>query len=78
MFVVSPFFLAYSHIISAQNAFMGCIILTLILLTILGIYLAKISDESMIRYGIQMLVVGIITAFLCVMTSILLGGSVVI
>lgn len=78
MFVVSPFFLAYSHIISAQNAFMGCIILTLILLTILGIYLAKISDESMIRYGIQMLVVGIVTAFLCVMTSILLGGSVVI
>ena len=78
MFVVSPFFLASAQIISAQNAFMGCIILTLVLLTILGIYLAKISDESMIRYGIQMLVVGMVTAFLCVMTSILLGGSVVI
>ena len=78
MFVVSPFFLASAQIISAQNAFVACIILTLVLLTILGIYLAKISDESMIRYGIQMLVVGMVTAFLCVMTSILLGGSVVI
>ena len=52
------------------------VILTLSLLLILGVYLAKISDESMIRYGIQMLLVGIITAALCIVTSILLGGSV--
>ena len=46
------------------------------ILFVLGVYLAKISDESMIRYGIQMLFVGLITALLCVATSILLGGSV--
>jgi VIT1/CCC1 family predicted Fe2+/Mn2+ transporter len=45
-------------------------------LTILGVYLAKISDESLLKYGVQMLVVGMTTAFLCVMTSILLGGNI--
>jgi VIT1/CCC1 family predicted Fe2+/Mn2+ transporter len=48
----------------------------MIVLILLGIYLAKISDESMIIYGIQMLLVGIITAVLCVVTSILLGGQI--
>jgi VIT1/CCC1 family predicted Fe2+/Mn2+ transporter len=45
-------------------------------LSLLGVYLAKISDESMIKYGILMLIVGLITAFLCVGTSILLGGHI--
>jgi len=75
MFVVSPFFLTSYGIITVETAFYMTIVLTLILLTILGIYLAKISDESMIKYGIQMLVVGLLTAFLCVISSILLGGS---
>lgn len=78
MFVVSPFFFAFADLISVQIAFFSCIGLTLVLLTVLGIYLAKISDESMVRYGIQMLVVGMITAFLCVITSLLLGGTVVV
>lgn len=76
MIVISPFFLLNFHLISADAAFLGCIALTLSILTILGAYLAKISDESMIRYGIQMLVVGIITAFLCIASAILLGGNV--
>ena len=75
MFVVSPFFIVSYGIITVETAFFVTIALTLILLTILGIYLAKISDESMIKYGIQMLVVGLLTAFLCVISSILLGGS---
>ena len=76
MVVVSPFFLNFAGIIETEIAFFGTIITTLIILTVLGIYLAKISEESMIRYGIQMLVVGMLTAFLCVVTAILLGGSV--
>jgi len=76
MIVISPFFIARFGYIEVEAAFYGCIILTLSLLSILGVYLAKISDESMIRYGIQMLMVGIITAALCIATSILLGGSV--
>jgi len=75
--VISPFIIARFGIIGVETAFIGCISLTLIVLFLLGIYLARISDESMIRYGIQMLLVGIITAALCVITSILLGGNIV-
>ena len=76
MIVVSPFFFVNFHIISAELAFFSCISITLIVLVLLGVYLAKISDESMIRYGIQMLIVGLVTAFLCIGTSILLGGHI--
>jgi VIT1/CCC1 family predicted Fe2+/Mn2+ transporter len=48
----------------------------MLVLVLLGIYLAKISDENMIKYGIQMLLVGLVTALLCVGTSVLLGGHV--
>lgn len=75
MVVVSPFFVVNTGFITIETAFFTTIFLTLLLLTLLGIYLAKISDESMIKYGIQMLVVGMLTAFLCVMTSVLLGGT---
>ena len=74
MVVISPFFLANFGIIDPEIAFYACIGLTLTVLVLLGIYLARISDESMIRYGLQMLVVGLITAGLCVGSSILLGG----
>ena len=76
MVVVSPFFFVNFGIISAELAFFVCITLTLIVLSLLGVYLAKISDESMIKYGVQMLLVGLITAFICVGTSILLGGHI--
>ena len=78
MLVISPFFLANFQIISYVIAFFSCIALTMIILILLGVYLARVSDESMIKYGIQMLIVGLITAFLCVGTSILLGGHIVI
>ena len=79
MAVISPFFIVNIGIISAEVAFYSSVAITLVVLTLLGIYLAKISDENMIRYGLQMLVIGIITAFICILTSVLLlGGNVVI
>ncbi|GAF76991.1 unnamed protein product [marine sediment metagenome] len=78
MIVISPFFLVNFGVISYEVAFFSTIALTLSILSLLGVYLAKISDESMIKYGIQMLVVGGITAFLCIITSILLGGHVTV
>ena len=76
MVVISPFFVANLGIITHEVAFFSTIGITLTVLSLLGIYLAKISDESMIKYGLQMLLVGIVTALLCVATSILLGGHV--
>jgi predicted membrane protein (TIGR00267 family) len=76
MLVVSPFFIVNIGLLSAEIAFYVTIALTLFILTVLGIYLAKISDESMVKYGIQMLAVGLVTAFLCIITSVLLGGSI--
>ena len=78
MLVVSPFILVRFGLFNTITAFYVSIILTMISLLLLGLYLAKISDESMIKYGLQMLLVGFITAILCFMTSILLGGSVII
>lgn len=75
MTVISPFFVSHYGIIQPEVAFYLCIIITLLVLTLLGMYLAKISDESLFKYGIQMLLVGIITAIICIGTSILLGGN---
>ena len=77
MIVISPFFIVNFGIISNEIAFYSSIIITLTVLALLGTYLAKISDESMIKYGLQMLIVGLVTAFVCILTSILLGGNVV-
>ena len=76
MLVISPFFLVNFNLISSEIAFFSSISITLLILSLLGIYLAKISDENMIKYGIQMLFVGVITAFICVGASILLGGEI--
>lgn len=78
MVVISPFFLANFNIIPTELAFYSCIGLTLSVLVILGVYLARISDENMIKYGLQMLLVGILTAILCVGTSLLLGNGAVV
>ena len=78
MIVISPFFLANFGLITYEIAFFVCIAITFIILVLLGIYLARISDESLIKYGILMLFVGLITAALCIGTSILLGGQVTV
>lgn len=76
MIVISPFFLIRFGIISVEIAFYSSIIITLIILSSLGVYLGKISDESLIKYGILMLFVGLITAVLCIGTAVLLGGNI--
>ena len=78
MTVISPFFIANFGLITTDIAFWGCIIITLIVLTMLGIYLARISNESLIRYGLLMLFIGLLTAFLCIITSLLLVGNLII
>ena len=75
IFVISPYFLANREIIGETTSFYMSIILSLSLLFILGMYLAKISDDSIIRYGIQMLIVGGIAGFLCFVSAILLTGN---
>jgi len=74
MCVISPFFATHFGFLDFNVAFFASLSLTLLILLFLGIYLAKISNESMIRYGLQMLVVGGLTAFLCILISIALGG----
>ena len=74
MIVISPFFIASLGFIPVDSAFFASIIITLVVLTSLGVYLAKISNENMIKYGIQMLLVGLLTAFLCIGSTMLLGG----
>jgi predicted membrane protein (TIGR00267 family) len=67
--VISPFFLEHFGLISAIVAFYASIGLTLAVLVGLGAYLARISDESMVKYGARMLLVGLLTAGLCVAIS---------
>ena len=73
--VISPFFLENVGLISATVAFYASITLTMVVLFVLGAYLAKISDESLARYGAIMLVVGLITAGLCTAVSVLLRAG---
>ena len=74
MIVLSPFFLLNFGFLSWNIAFYLSIALTLIFLFSMGMYLAKVSEESMIMYGLQMLCVGILTALVCIAISIALGG----
>lgn len=64
MFILSPFFFAAANLITIQIAFYSCLVLTLLTLLLLGVYLARISEESMFRFGVQMIAVGIITMLL--------------
>ena len=76
MIVLSPFFLLSLDLLSWETAFCLSIILTLILLFSIGVYLAKVSEESLIVYGLQMLCIGGLTAILCILVSLALGGNV--
>jgi len=55
--VVSPFLF-----FSFMTALYASIAVSIFLLILLGIYLARISEKSMLVYGLQMFVLGIITA----------------
>jgi predicted membrane protein (TIGR00267 family) len=73
--VISPFIAVNFNLLDFNLAFFSSISIALAILLLLGIYLAKISDESMILYGVQMIVIGGITVLLCVLISIALGGG---
>lgn len=75
--VISPFFMVHLGFLTFENAFFYSIGITLVVLFSLGVYLAKISDENVIAYGLQMLAVGVITAALAIVVSIALGGTIV-
>ncbi|HHC19414.1 MAG TPA: hypothetical protein ENK81_03320 [Euryarchaeota archaeon] len=64
LIVLSPYVLATYGILSAHMAFIGSVILTLAFIWFLGFFLGKISKENPIAYGILMLIVGLITAFI--------------
>ncbi len=64
LIVLSPYVLAAYGILSAHMAFIGSVILTLAFIWFLGFFLGKISKENPIAYGILMLIVGLITAFI--------------
>lgn len=76
LMVLSPFFILNVGLISWDMAFYLSISITLTLLFLMGVYLAKICEENIFLYGLQMLCIGLLTAFLCIIISIALGGNI--
>ena len=74
--VLFPFFLVHFSIIPFSIAIYLSIAMALLIMTLLGIYLAKISKESKLKYGLQMIGIGILTALACILISMALGGGV--
>jgi predicted membrane protein (TIGR00267 family) len=73
--VISPFFFVLAGVIAYPLAFFASITLTLLVLVSLGMYLAKISDESIMKYGARMLLVGLLTAGLCIAIALAFGTA---
>ncbi len=74
LIVISPFFMVRTEWITMDIAFPLSISLTMGVLLVLGLYLARISDQSLVKYGLRMLVVGLITAILCAAFAFALGA----
>lgn len=62
--VVLPYFLLPFIGLTIDMAFYAAILVGLVVLFILGVFLARVSDERPILSGIQMIVVGIVTIFI--------------
>jgi len=75
--VILPYIFVSLGWLSMNSAFIASLAITLTILALLGVYLARVTKENMLRHGIKMLIVGIITAMLCVLVSLMLGGRVV-
>ncbi|MBI5001622.1 MAG: VIT1/CCC1 transporter family protein [Euryarchaeota archaeon] len=73
--ILIPFVLAEYGLVQVFLAFYLSIVITLVLLLLLGAYLAYISDESVLKYGSRMLFVGMVTAFACILLALILGGG---
>ena len=84
LIVISPYFMVNFGWLGTNmeaamgTAFVASVALTLIILALLGVYLAKVTEENMVMQGVKMLMVGMGTAILCTLVSIGLGGSVVV
>ncbi len=65
--ILSPFLAVKLIGISIESAFQASVLITASVLFLLGTYLAKISDENMMKYGVQMLMVGVITGVTIIM-----------
>ncbi len=78
LIVISPYFMVNFGWLEMGTAFIASVGLTLAILAILGMYLAKITEENMIMQGVKMLMVGMGTAILCTLVSIGLGGEVIV
>lgn len=78
LIVISPYMLVNFGFLSMGTAFIASLALTFAILALLGVYLAKVTEENMLWHGLKMLMVGIVTAVLCVVISVLLGGGVVV
>lgn len=75
--VISPYFFVHYGYLDMGTALVCALLLTLTILSLLGVYLARVTEESMMRHGLKMLIVGLITALLCSLVAIGLGGTVV-
>jgi len=62
--VVLPYFLLPFIGLTIDMAFYAAILVGLVVLFILGVFLARVSDERPILSGIQMIMVGIVTIFI--------------
>ena len=78
LFVISPYFLVNLGWLDMSTAFIASLVITFSILSLLGVYLAKVTDENMMVHGVKMLMVGMATALLCTLMSIGLGGEVVV
>ena len=76
--VISPYFLIGIGVFDMSSAFVASLAITFAILSMLGMYLAKVTEENMLWHGLKMLAVGLLTAILCVLVSIALGGEVVV
>ena len=75
--VISPYFFVHYGYLDMGTALVCALVLTLTILSLLGVYLARVTEESMMRHGLKMLIVGLVTALLCSLVAIGLGGTVV-
>ncbi len=69
--IISPFTLITQGVLDFGGAYAASMVVTLLMLFGLGAYLAKISNESMLRNGLMMILVGMITAAVIYVTSVL-------
>ncbi len=76
--VISPYFMIGLGWLDMSSAFVASLGITFAILAILGMYLAKVTEGNILWHGLKMLAVGLMTAILCVLVSIMLGGEVVI